>query len=60
MPENRFHAIYTKGRFLWSAITEANPSVVLDEVSMAGLVARGFTFEATFTGVPEHWISLPY
>jgi hypothetical protein len=51
--------IYTGGRFLWNAIVRANPDAVLDQIAVTSLRARGLSFEAVFTGVPEHWISLP-
>jgi hypothetical protein len=43
-------AIYTAGRFLWSAAREANPAFVFDQVSIDTLKAKGVTFEATFSG----------
>jgi hypothetical protein len=51
--------IYTGGRFLWPAIGRANPDAVPDQIAITSLRARGLSFEAVFTGVPEHWISLP-
>ena len=60
MPPDRAVAIYTRGRFLWHAVTSANPGMVFDELSIAGLKARGIDFEAVFSGAPERWISLPH
>jgi hypothetical protein len=44
----------------WRAVTSANPGMVFDELSIAGLKARGIDFEAVFSGAPEKWISLPH
>lgn len=60
MPPDRAYAIFTKGRFLWRTVTRANPALVFDELSIAGLKARQIDFEAIFSGAPEKWISLPY
>jgi len=60
MPPDRAYAVYTRGRFLWRAVTSANPGMVFDELSIAGLKARGIDFEAVFSGAPERWISLPH
>ena len=59
MPPDRAYAIYTRGRFSWRAVTSANPGMIFDELSIAGLKARGIDFEAVFSGTPEKWISLP-
>jgi hypothetical protein len=53
-------AIYTRGRFSWPTIVRANPTLVFDEISIAGLKARGIDFEAMFSGTPEKWWSLPH
>jgi hypothetical protein len=34
--------------------------MVFDELSIAGLKARGIDFEAVFSGAAEKWISLPH
>jgi len=60
MPPDRAYAVYTKGRFSWKAVTEANRDVVFDELSIAGLKARGIAFEAVYSGAPNRWISLPH
>jgi len=60
MPPYRAYAVYTKGRFSWKTVTEANRDVVFDELSIAGLAARGITFEAMYSGAPNWWISLPH
>lgn len=60
MPPDRAYAIYARGRFLCRAVTSANPGMVFDELSIAGLKARGIDFEAVFSGAPERWISLPH
>jgi hypothetical protein len=59
MPPDRAYAIYTRGRFSFRAVTSANPGMVFDELSIAGLKARGIDFEAVISGAPERWISLP-
>jgi hypothetical protein len=59
-PEDHAIAIYTRGRFNWAAVTRANPTMIFDEISIAGLKARGIDFEAVFSGAPERWISLPH
>ena len=60
MPPDRAYAVYTKGRFSWKTVTEANRDMVFDELSIAGLAARGITFEAVYSGAPNRWISLPH
>jgi hypothetical protein len=37
MPPDRAYAIYTRGRFSFRAVTSANPGMVFDELSIAGL-----------------------
>jgi hypothetical protein len=39
--------------------TNAYPTLVFDELSIAGFKAGGIDFEAVFSGAPERWISLP-
>jgi hypothetical protein len=53
---NGLIAIYTSGRFIWPAVREANPAFVFDPIAINTLKAKGITFEATFSGVPEPWI----
>ena len=47
-------AIYTGGRFLWSAVRAANPAFVFDPASINTLKAKGLTFEAAY--VNNRWV----
>jgi len=58
--DNEAVAIYTGGRFNWAAVTRANPTIIFDELSIAGLRAKGISFEASYSGAPNRWISLPH
>jgi hypothetical protein len=50
-------AIYTNGRFLWSAGRKANPGFVFDPVSINTLKTKGITFEAAY--VNNRWVGAP-
>jgi hypothetical protein len=50
-------AIFTSGRFLWSALRRANPSFVFDPVSINTLKGNGLTFEGAYSN--NRWIGRP-
>jgi len=55
LPDRNLHL----GRLICSAVREANPNFVLDQVAINTLKAKSITFEAMFSGYGNYWVGRP-